>query len=143
MMASILEILWRQSWQAAVIAIIVMAIRPWIAPRWREGLWLVVLARLVLPTLPGARVSVFNLPGWYGDIKGRFETTPVADEAVGAPWRVSTISGENSVGISPLAPLGGERHAAELSRAADWTEVLAGIWLAGSSLGGDGLQLRG
>lgn len=41
---------------AALFALALVAerlARPWLTPRWRHALWLVVVARLVVPTLPG------------------------------------------------------------------------------------------
>ncbi len=49
------------SWQASILAIAVLAIqwvfRPWINPRWRHALWLLVLIRLVLPIVPESSIS--------------------------------------------------------------------------------------
>src|SRR5208282_3406694 len=55
----------KASWQAAVLILLVLAVQwalgRWLSPRWRYGLWLLVVARLALPwTLPSS-VSVFNL----------------------------------------------------------------------------------
>src|ERR1035438_7645604 len=55
----------KASWQAAVLILLVLTVQ-WVfgrrlSPRWRYGLWLLVVARLALPwTIPSA-VSVFNL----------------------------------------------------------------------------------
>src|ERR1035441_10221251 len=55
----------KASWQAAVLILLVLTVQ-WafgrrLSPRWRYGLWLLVVARLALPwTIPSA-VSVFNL----------------------------------------------------------------------------------
>src|ERR1035437_1470407 len=55
----------KASWQAAVLILLVLIVQ-WafgrrLSPRWRYGLWLLVVARLALPwTIPSA-VSVFNL----------------------------------------------------------------------------------
>src|SRR5258707_556077 len=54
----------KASWQGAVLILLVMvtqwAFRRQLSPRWRYGLWLLVVIRLVLPwTLPSP-VSVFN-----------------------------------------------------------------------------------
>ena len=55
----------KASWQAAVLILLVLTVQ-WafgrrLSPRWRYGLWLLVVARLALPwTLPSS-VSVFNL----------------------------------------------------------------------------------
>lgn len=53
------------TWQASVIAVIVLAVQ-WIAqerllPRWRGTLWGLVLLRLALPALPPSPLSLMNL----------------------------------------------------------------------------------
>jgi hypothetical protein len=61
------EFLWqmgRVSLQAGVLAVLVLLVQ-WLArdrlsPRWRCALWGLVLVRLMVPTLPEARWSVFN-----------------------------------------------------------------------------------
>src|SRR5688500_261117 len=61
----VLEVLWRSSWQAAVLAAIVLAVQ-WLTrgrlpARWRYNLWLLVLLRLVIPVTPASPFSLFNL----------------------------------------------------------------------------------
>ncbi|XHR29842.1 MAG: M56 family metallopeptidase [Chthoniobacteraceae bacterium] len=55
---------WTASWQATIIAALVMitqwAFRRQLAARWRNALWLLVFARLLMPVLPAARLSAFN-----------------------------------------------------------------------------------
>jgi bla regulator protein BlaR1 len=54
----------RASWQAAALAILVLAaqavFRKKLSARWRYALWLLVLARLALPVSPPSPVSIFN-----------------------------------------------------------------------------------
>jgi beta-lactamase regulating signal transducer with metallopeptidase domain/HEAT repeat protein/peroxiredoxin len=54
----------RASWQAAALAILVMAaqalFRKTLSARWRYSLWLLVLARLALPVSPPSPTSIFN-----------------------------------------------------------------------------------
>jgi beta-lactamase regulating signal transducer with metallopeptidase domain len=55
----------KASWQAAVLILLVLAAQ-WafgrrLSPRWRYGLWLLVVARLALPWTVPSPVSVFNL----------------------------------------------------------------------------------
>jgi bla regulator protein BlaR1 len=55
---------WAASWQATIIAAVVLAVQ-WtlgrrLAARWRNALWLLVFARLLMPTLPQARCSAYN-----------------------------------------------------------------------------------
>jgi beta-lactamase regulating signal transducer with metallopeptidase domain len=60
-----LPLLLKASWQAAVLVLLVLAVQ-WafgrrLSPRWRYGLWLLVVARLALPWTIPSSVSVFNL----------------------------------------------------------------------------------
>ena len=57
--------MWRASWQASVVVLVVLVVQ-WtigrrLAPRWRYGLWLIVVARLVMPVCPPSTISIFNL----------------------------------------------------------------------------------
>ncbi len=71
-MASLAEIagwlfgwLLRNSAHAAVLAGVVWALERTLfkrlSPRWRYGLWLVVVVRLIIPIAPGSPLSLFNL----------------------------------------------------------------------------------
>src|SRR5438067_10903260 len=60
-----LEWLGRASFQATVLAILVLVMQ-WIlgerlSARWRCGLWLLVVLRLLMPAAPQTRFSPFNL----------------------------------------------------------------------------------
>src|SRR4051794_40031137 len=74
----------RTTWEASLIAALVLAaqwlLRGRVSARWRYNLWLLVVARLVLPTVPGSRVSPFNLV--------QLPTTAVGQRA--EPSRVET-----------------------------------------------------
>ena len=63
--STVLTALWRASWQAAVLAGLVLAVqwilRKQLSARWRHNLWLLVLLRLAIPVTPPAPFSVFNL----------------------------------------------------------------------------------
>ncbi|MCE0497482.1 MAG: ankyrin repeat domain-containing protein [Methylacidiphilales bacterium] len=52
------------SWQASVLALIVLAVqtvlRGRLNPRWRYALWLLVVLRLVMPALPESALSLFQ-----------------------------------------------------------------------------------
>jgi hypothetical protein len=56
---------WRASWQAVVLAAIVLALQlvlgGRLAAKWRFALWSVVMLRLLIPTLPASPMSLFNL----------------------------------------------------------------------------------
>ena len=65
MAGAVLDVLWRSSWQAAVLAGMVFALQlalgRRLSARWRHNLWLLVLLRLVVPVTPQSSWSVFNL----------------------------------------------------------------------------------
>ena len=69
--SAILPGLWRASWQASILALIVLAIQTLlhnrIGGRGRYALWALVLIRLLLPGLPESRLSLFNLAGPSGE----------------------------------------------------------------------------
>jgi beta-lactamase regulating signal transducer with metallopeptidase domain len=56
--------LWEASWQGTLLATVVLVIqwilRKQLSAHWRSALWLLVLARLLLPSLPAARFSAYN-----------------------------------------------------------------------------------
>src|SRR5580704_757761 len=59
------QIVVHASWQAALLAAIVFIVcgtlRNRLPARWQAALWLVVLARLVVPIVPPSPTSLFNL----------------------------------------------------------------------------------
>ncbi|WP_150122643.1 M56 family metallopeptidase [Rhodopirellula islandica] len=59
------ELLWRATWQACVLTVIVLAVttglRRWITPKWRSVLWLVPACRLLILLVPVSTFSLFNL----------------------------------------------------------------------------------
>lgn len=54
----------RQSWQAGVLALLLLLLKRMLgsrlAPRWHSALWLLVIARLLLPTTPASFLSLEN-----------------------------------------------------------------------------------
>ena len=89
---AILSALWRASWQAGVICLLVLALR-WtlrdrLPPAWRCRLWGLVFLRLAVPVAgPASPLSLFNvvpadpLPTWPAATVVVVERTPVADLA--------------------------------------------------------------
>lgn len=59
-----LEWVWKTSWQASILVLLVLAVqwlwRDRLAPRWRYGLWLLVVGRLALPVSFQSEWSLFN-----------------------------------------------------------------------------------
>jgi bla regulator protein BlaR1 len=84
--ANVLPALWRASWQAGVIAVLVLAVqlllRNQLSARWKHNLWLLVLLRLAIPVTPAAPFSVFNLTKHLPDAPA---VIPVAPRVDGAP----------------------------------------------------------
>lgn len=56
---------WRNSWQAALVALAVLlaqaALGKRLGPGWRYALWMLVALRLLLPGVPASRTSVYNV----------------------------------------------------------------------------------
>src|SRR5215213_10245052 len=83
----------RSGCEACVLAGLVLvaqrALRGRISARWRYNLWLLVVARLVLPGVPGVEVSPFNLvprvEGSWGNARGA--TGVVEAATAGVPRR--------------------------------------------------------
>jgi beta-lactamase regulating signal transducer with metallopeptidase domain len=121
----------KASWQAAVLILLVLAAQ-WafgrrLNPRWRYGLWLLVLIRLALPWTIPSSASVFNLLTLSG----------ASSSLVG--WRAAAAGPSSPAGqataVAHTEPLDYEpalqsAPAPRLSTSARW---LLGLWLAGAS----------
>src|SRR5438477_12161804 len=61
----VLDGLWRASWQASLLAVVVLIVQKLLGRRFggrgRFALWAIVLVRLLVPVLPESRFSLFNL----------------------------------------------------------------------------------
>ncbi len=87
----------RASWQASILVLIVLAVQ-WalqkrLSSRWRSALWLLVLARLLLPSSLPAGFSVFNY--------ARLGTVAVPVQPVPVPVMVIAPINEPVVYVSP------------------------------------------
>ena len=85
MMERFLETLGRNSVEAGVLVLVVL-LAQWffgkrIAPRWRCALWLLVMARLLLPVSAGSAVSLFNLFPHLQNAQPAVASRPVPQEA--------------------------------------------------------------
>ncbi|HEY2250335.1 MAG TPA: M56 family metallopeptidase [Planctomycetaceae bacterium] len=90
MLDSVAAAVWRASWQAAALALIVgLLVRCFgerLAPRWRYLLWSVVVLRLLFVATPSSPWSAFNFVGWNPqlharqvvthEVDGRYRATP-------------------------------------------------------------------
>jgi beta-lactamase regulating signal transducer with metallopeptidase domain/thiol-disulfide isomerase/thioredoxin len=96
--ADLIQLLWRASWQAVVLAAIVLVItssmRRWIAPKWRTILWTIPLVRMVLLFVPASPLSVFNF----------FPQAAVTDSATSsapvAAWTSGALGSSEIVAVS-------------------------------------------
>jgi ankyrin repeat protein/beta-lactamase regulating signal transducer with metallopeptidase domain len=78
---------WEASWQATALALIVMLIQRALGrqlpARWRNALWLLVFARLLMPALPDARFSAYN---WFPK-----KAPAAATVSNAAEWRAAPV----------------------------------------------------
>ena len=123
--------LFKASWQAAVLALLVFAAQRIfagrLAPGWRHRLWLLVVIRLALPWTAPSPMSVFNLltfPGAAGCRLGA-RTHPQGDPGLGAVSAPSEQTKPDG-GAAASGRLGGSR-----SREAGIVSWVALVWLAG------------
>lgn len=166
--ARMLELLWRASWQATVLASLVL-VAQWcfagrLAPPWRYALWLLVVARLLVPVTPSSSWSVYNL-GWTRHLSSSPQQTKPLEKGPALAEEPSSEQGHSAGHIAaqpqslskpttgPTAPaLGPAPRQLSLGVPVGWAQRhLAAIWLAGVALLGMrlawgnylfGLQLR-
>jgi beta-lactamase regulating signal transducer with metallopeptidase domain len=134
------------SWQAAVlVGLILLAqrlLRRRLAPAWRYGLWLLLVARLLMPVVPPSGFSIFNLvrtdgphsrvDAWQPSRRvganphppiNNFDATPSTDfasanESRRDPFNPSIAPSGVVISPNPMSPV-------------DWLKVLCCGWLAG------------
>ena len=104
----------RSSAQSCVLIGLILAVqaalRDKLAPRWRYGLWLLVVIRLALPWAPQSKLSVYNLvPSTWSDLGISSASTLSSDAAV-SDWPALTDSGHSPVSDhSPFESMHSER----------------------------------
>src|SRR6266516_3088741 len=90
--------IWRASWQAAALAIlVVLLLRCFgerLSPRWRFLLWGVVLTRLLFVATPASPWSVFNLVRWNPEASAR----PLAEHQADATFTPVPLGSGGMVG---------------------------------------------
>jgi beta-lactamase regulating signal transducer with metallopeptidase domain/DNA-binding beta-propeller fold protein YncE len=135
----------RVSWQASVLAVIILAIQrvfqKQLGPRWRYALWFLLIARLALPILPSSPVSIFNLAASHETRAGapaavdqaHFDTTPTPAQApILKEQRASSPPAARPAASQPV-----RRQAALILPQSSWFprwnawQFMAFIWLAG------------
>jgi beta-lactamase regulating signal transducer with metallopeptidase domain len=110
----VLDVLWRCSWQASVLAAVVLALqfalRKRLSARWRHALWAIVLLRLMIPVTPPSQWSLFNV-------------APLSPRAAQlSPATTLTIIAH------PAPPLASSRQSAMPT---SWKLIVASLWLIG------------
>jgi beta-lactamase regulating signal transducer with metallopeptidase domain len=111
---------------ASVLIGVVLAVQ-WIVgkrlgPSWRFALWGIVLVRLLLPTAPESRLSLFNAKGWLEKPTVRAAGT---ERPAMAP--LGEMNGSEDVGEFPVEEFGN----APFERTIRWWTVLMAVWAAG------------
>jgi beta-lactamase regulating signal transducer with metallopeptidase domain len=126
----------RISWQAGVLAALVLlaqlVFRKKLSPGWRYGLWLLLIARLLMPGSPQSTVSIFNV--WM--------LTPPAQPAIEVPARPVAVAPTISIADKPLVvePIN-DRVPAAISTSTgapnhsiNWFAVACAVWAGGVCL---------
>jgi beta-lactamase regulating signal transducer with metallopeptidase domain len=150
---AVFQSVWQTSLAATVLIVLVMLAllvsRNRFPPRWRYGLWLLVLARLLWPVTPPASFSIFNLAHGLWPSTGAVAVAP----STAAPPDERRIETENSaVAPSPSVATAAEHLSptakpppivpwervniepppARASIEGDWRTVLPILWLLGA-----------
>ena len=137
----VLDVLWRASWQAAVLAVMVLIVqwllRGRLSARWRYNLWLLVLLRLVVPVTPQSSLSVFNLSNRFVDApRATVATNAIAPSSVGVSRSLETADSWDATRIAPTAALAKPQAAvgvdATARAAIPWRLILACAWITGT-----------
>lgn len=111
-----------------------------LAARWGYALWLLVLARLMIPAVPSSSVSIFNLTRAVsaGAIPSRTEGLPPPDIGPGSTPGPGPgdVARPGDVGPAPAFHSGGKASARILPRAAAggfrvWRRAARWFWAAG------------
>ena len=122
----------RTSWQAAVlvaiVAIVQVAFRKVLPPRWAFALWMLVVVRLLMPALPASPWSVFNVAIPEAAARNAV-VEPVQPQATdGLTIKITRTFDVDADADSLKAPVAPESPAA----AFDWRRALLAVWLAGA-----------
>jgi len=136
--------IWQASWQASVLVVLVIVVQMLfarkLAPSARYGLWLLVVIRLLLPTIPESPFSLFNwvrfdsLPRGVSPIGTRFSATH-EDAVFERKDLLSTA--EPSIPANSEIEFVSENHASiERAIPFTWTRMLSVIWLSGAAIAG-------
>jgi len=122
----------KASWQGAVLILLVLAVQ-WafgrrLNPRWRHGLWLLVLIRLALPWTIPSPVSLFNLLN-FAELSPSLASVPATPAGSGLAEAHSTAP----VRAEPPDETSAPQPTAALPRLSWRLAWLLGLWSAGAS----------
>ncbi len=153
----LLEGLGRTSLQAGVLVMVVLAVQ-WLlkkqlAPRWRCALWLLVVARLLLPVSVASTASIFNLmPPWAAHAQSGYHPPArpsVPDSATASPLLLQTrepMSSQDPAELPAILKDSGATHDSSLdarpaavqpipigprSQPFSWTKFVFWGWIGG------------
>lgn len=120
------SLVWTTTCHATALILVVFAVQTmlgrWLTPRWRSSLWLLVLARLLMPAAPQSPFSMFNL----ADLDGERPFTVTR----GAPSEAASTT---------ISPRDGDAHPSRVSADPPGDRVpmmLAALWIAGAAMHG-------
>lgn len=124
------------TWQAAVLAGLILAaqwlLRKRLSPSWRCGLWLLLIARLLLPVPPQSAFSIFNLTKTAPTHLVAASPPPLAPAAVvKEPTEVPPPNLPVAANPRPAPALLQPPPAATPAAKLDWFAIAFCAWLAG------------
>lgn len=145
--------LWRASWQAGILVVLVLAaqfvFQRRISPAWRHRLWWLVALRLALPVLPESPLSVFNLvkiqpiarPASTASTEAfnsiqPFHPTRTSTPPLPLPPRTEALSASPVQSLATQLPTTPRMRPAPAMarRPVDWSWWVRRIWGAGAGL---------
>src|SRR5688500_5286802 len=119
------DAVWRASWPASVLALLVLAIHlvfgRRIPARWRRAMWLLVLVRLALPVVPSSPLSIFNLaPAKPAAAAAAAEVAATAATSAGISFKDIDPAAIDPAAISVVSAARAARVVAATPEAAWW-----------------------
>jgi bla regulator protein BlaR1 len=128
---AVMDWLLRTSWQAGVLAILVLS-ATWLLRRWlpasaRYGLLLLVAARLLMPVMPKSQLSLFNL---FEKSQPPAPTQVANDLSQTGDWIIT----KEPLGVSTLTVLPANPSAPIFPTLFTWRTTLAAVWLLGIAI---------
>ena len=125
-------LLLKTSWQAAVLIVLMLIVRRALGrrlgPRWRYGLWLLVVLRLALPWTVPSTVSLFNLVNVAGHFPAAV-SQPATSETAGLSVLETSSPG-------PAAPVPAQPAGTASGTISPWHRIIFAwlplVWAAGA-----------